>query len=44
LRKTAVSFRDAILRHRAEAFPVRLRFQKLSAEDKEAFFEFLRSL
>ncbi len=40
----SMTFLDAILRHRGEARWVTLRFKMLSHKDKEAFFEFLRSL
>jgi CxxC motif-containing protein (DUF1111 family) len=40
----SVTFLDAILRHRGEARQVTGRFQALSSKDKEALFEFLRSL
>jgi CxxC motif-containing protein (DUF1111 family) len=40
----SVTFLDAILRHRGEANHIRQNFQKLSPKDKEAVFEFLKSL
>ena len=40
----SVTFLDAISRHRGEAGQVTRRFQALSSKDKEALFEFLRSL
>ncbi len=40
----SVTFLDAILRHRGEASHVRYSFQRLSRKDKEALFQFLRSL
>ena len=40
----SVTFLDAILRHRSEASHVRYSFQRLSRKDKEALFQFLRSL
>src|ERR1700736_3009164 len=38
------TFRDAILRHRAEASDVTKRFERLSPADQRAIVEFLRSL
>jgi len=40
----SVTFLDAILRHRGEARQVTQSFRSLSPKDKEALFEFLRSL
>jgi CxxC motif-containing protein (DUF1111 family) len=40
----SVTFHDAISRHRGEASRVTSLYQKLSPTDKEALFEFLRSL
>ena len=40
----SVTFLDAILRHRGEASQVTQSFRSLSPKDKEALFEFLRSL
>jgi CxxC motif-containing protein (DUF1111 family) len=40
----SVTFLDAILRHRGEASHVKYSFQRLSRKDKEALFQFLRSL
>lgn len=40
----SLTFLDAILRHRGEASEVRERFNRLSHNDKERLFEFLRSL
>ncbi len=40
----SLTFLDAILRHRGEARWVTLRFKTLPHKDKEALFEFLRSL
>ncbi len=40
----SVTLLDAILRHRGEANAVTQRFKKLSASDREAILEFLRSL
>jgi CxxC motif-containing protein (DUF1111 family) len=40
----SVTFLEAILRHRGEALLVMLRYKLLSHKDKEALFEFLRSL
>jgi len=40
----SVTFLDAILRHRGEASHVTQSFRSLSPKDKEALFEFLRSL
>jgi CxxC motif-containing protein (DUF1111 family) len=40
----ALTFRDAILRHRGEASSVTDRFRRLSRRDQEAIIEFLRSL
>ena len=40
----SLTFLDAIMRHRGEASEVRERFDRLSPNDKERLFEFLRSL
>jgi CxxC motif-containing protein (DUF1111 family) len=40
----SVTFADAIQRHRGEASAVTRNFQGLSASDREALLEFLRSL
>jgi len=40
----ALTFRDAILRHRGEAYEVTERFERLKKEDQEAIAEFLKSL
>jgi CxxC motif-containing protein (DUF1111 family) len=40
----ALTFRDAILRHRGEAYEVIERFERLKKEDQEAITEFLKSL
>ncbi len=40
----SLTFRDAILRHRGEAYEATERFEKLKKEDQEAISEFLKSL
>ena len=40
----SLTFLDAILRHRGEASDVTDRFERLSSQDKEDLFQFLRSL
>jgi CxxC motif-containing protein (DUF1111 family) len=40
----SLTFQDAILRHRGEASDVIDRFQRLSSQDEEDLFQFLRSL